>query len=126
MSETEDLVVDLVVDDEFEEELDKVGTNRGKLRRKLADTDPDMARMLNEQTPQQKAWGKMLGKLILAMSNEEIEAAFTWGAAEINDGRDLKPVEKITALFHAVGSLGADDAHYRIIRRMYIKAKTND
>ena len=113
-------------DAEFEKELDKVGTNRGKLRRKMTDSDPELAKVFGEQTPQQIAWGKMLGKLILANSNDEIEAAFTWGAAEINEGIELKPVEKITALFHAMGSLGADDAHYRIIRRMYIKAKTND
>lgn len=123
MAEIEDPVVD---DAEFEDALDKAGTSRGKLRRKLKESDPELAKMLEEQTPAQKAWGKMLGKLILANSNEEIEAAFTWGAAEINDGKELRPVEKITALFHAMGSLGADDAHYRIIRRMYIKAKTND
>lgn len=123
MAEIEDPVVD---DGEFEDALDKAGTSRGKLRRKLKESDPALAKMLEEQTPAQKAWGKMLGKLILANSNEEIEAAFTWGAAEINDGKELRPVEKITALFHAMGSLGADDAHYRIIRRMYIKAKTND
>jgi hypothetical protein len=119
-------VSDLVVDEEFEKELDKVGTARGKLRRKLSDADPELANMMGEQTPQQRAWGKMLGKLIVAMTNEEIEAAFTWGAAEINEGIELKPVEKITALFHAIGSLGADETHYRIIRRMYIKAKMND
>jgi hemoglobin-like flavoprotein len=122
MAETEDMVVD----EEFEAELDKVGSARGKLRRKMIDEDPELAKVFNEQTPAQRAWGKMLGKLILATSNDEVEAAFMWGAAEINEGRELKPVEKITALFHAMGSLGADDAHYRIIRRMYIKAKTND
>ena len=119
-------VEDLVVDKEFEEELDKVGTERGKLRRKVTESDPEMAKLFEEQTPAQRAWGKMLGKLILANSNDEVEAAFTWVAAEINGGRELRSVEKITALFHAMGSLGADDAHYRIIRRMYIKAKTND
>ena len=113
-------------DVEFEEELDKVGTERGKIRRKLAESDPDMAKLLEEQTPAQKAWGRMIGKIILARSNDEIETAFAWGAAEVKEGVALSPTEKITALFHATGSLGADEAHYRIIRRMYIKAKMND
>jgi hypothetical protein len=120
-------VADQGVDDaEFDAELDKVGSSRGKLRRKLSDADPEMARMLEEQTPVQKAWGRMVGKLILARSNDEIEAAFMWGAAEINAGVEFKPVEKITALFHATGSLGCDESHYRMIRRMYVKAKMND
>jgi hypothetical protein len=103
-----------------------VCTARGKLRRKLAEADPAMAKMLEEQTPAQKAWGRMIGKIILARSIDEIEAAFAWGAAEVKEGVALSPTERITALFHATGSMGADEAHYRIIRRMYIRAKMND
>lgn len=114
------------VDQEFEEELDKVGSARGKLRRKMAEDDPELAKALGEMTPEQKAWGRLVGKLIVAGSNDEIENAFSWAAAEMNGNVDLRPAEKIMALFHAMGSLDADEAHYRIIRRMYLKAKMND
>jgi len=113
-------------DAEFEKELDKVGTARGRLRRKLTESDDEMAKMFSEQTEMQKAWGKLIGKIILAKSNDQIEDAFSWWAQEYNGGVQLGNVERITSFFHALASLGCDDAHYRILRRMYVKANTNE
>lgn len=114
------------LDTEFEAELDKVGSNRGKLRRKLEEDNPEFAKAFSEQTPEQKAWGHLLGKLILARSNEMVEDAFTWFEVEHLEGKKLPNIDRMVAFFHAIGSLGCDDSHYRILRRMYIRANTND
>lgn len=121
MAETKELD-----DEEFEKELDKAGSGRGKLRRKLKEQDPEFAKVFEEQTPEQKAWGKLIGKLLLSKSNEDIESAFDWAKTELNDGIDLKYSDKAVALFHAIGSLGVDATHYRMLRRMFIKANTNE
>lgn len=113
-------------DAEFEKELDKVGTARGRLRRKLSEDNPELAKMFEEQTPQQKAWGRLIGKLILARSNAEVEDAFSWFSVEFNEGIELRNQDKAMAFFHAIASNGCDDAHYRILRRMYVKANTNE
>jgi hypothetical protein len=114
------------VDEEFEKELDAAGSGRGKLRRKLKQQDPRLAELYEEQTPAQKAWGRLIGKLILSRSNDEVEAAFDWMRDQADDKVELTNTQKAVALFHAVGSLGVDAAHYRILRRMYIKANTNE
>jgi hypothetical protein len=113
-------------DTEFESELDKVASSRGKLRRKLEADDPEFAKAFSEQTEAQKAWGKLLGKLILSRSNDDVENAFTWFEVEHLEGKTLPNVDRMVAFFHAIGSLGCDDSHYRILRRMYIRANTND
>lgn len=115
-----------VEDAEFEKELDKAGSRRGALRRALERSDPEVSKLFSEMTPEQLAWGKLVGRIILAKSNDEVEDAFTWWKDEFNDGVELRNQEKVMAFFHAVGSLGCDDAHYRILRRMYIKANTNE
>jgi hypothetical protein len=115
-----------VDDEEFEKELDKAGSGRGRLRRKLKEQDPEFAKVFEEQTPEQKAWGKLIGKLLVAKSNDDVEAAFDWVKDEIHDGIELSYTNKAVALFHAIGSLGVDAAHYRMLRRMFIKANTNE
>ncbi len=117
---------DGAVDEEFEAELDKVGSARGRLRRKLEGGNPEFAKAMEEQTPAQKAWGHLLGKLMVSRSNEQVEDSFTWFEVEHLVGKKLPNLDRIVALFHAVGSLGCDDAHYRILRRMYIRANTNE
>lgn len=114
------------IDAEFEEALAAEGSGRGKLRRELEKKDPALAQMFNEQTEAQKAWGLLIGKLIAAKSNDAVEEAFDWWAKEFNSGVDLKYAEKMVAFFHAVGTLGSDGKKYRILRRMYIMANTND
>lgn len=113
-------------DIEFDAALDKVGSARGKLRKKLVEENPDMEKLFSEQTDAQKAWGKLIGKVILSRSNDQLEEVFSWWATEYNGGVQLGNVERITAFFHALASLGCDDAHYRILRRMYVRANTNE
>jgi transposase len=113
-------------DKEFEEELEKAGTKRGSLRRALEKKDPELAKKLLEQTPEQVAWGKLIGMLISAKSNEEVEKAFDWIKDEVGEGVELTNTQKAVAFFHAIASLGVDGAHYRMLRRMYIKANTNE
>lgn len=114
------------IDEEFEGELDKVATERGKLRRKLSDQNPEMAKLFEEQTPEQKAWGRCVGKLIVARSNDQVEDAFKWFEMEALEGKTLPNAERAMGFFHAIASIGCDDAHYRILRRMYVRAITND
>jgi transposase len=114
------------VDKEFEEELDKSGSKRGKLRKKLTEQNPEFVKMFEEQTPEQRAWGKLIGMLILAKSNDQVEEAFEWIRDSTNEGVDLTNTQKAVAFFHAIASLGVDAAHYRMLRRMYIQANTNE
>lgn len=113
-------------DEEFLGELEKVGSERGKLRRKLEEENPELSRLFGEQTEAQKAWGRLVGKIIMARSNDDVERAFDWWAVEYNQGVALGNVERITAFFHALASLGCSDGKYRILRRMYIQAATNE
>jgi len=116
---------DFEKDEEFEENLDAISSGRGKLRRKMQEQNPEFAKVFEEQTPEQRAWGKLIGKLILSKSNDDVESAFDWFSEEIKgDGEkiDLTYAQKMVAMFHAIGSLGIDAAHYRILRQMYVKA----
>jgi hypothetical protein len=115
-----------VVDKDFESDLEKAGSHRGKLRRGLSEKDPELAKLFNEQSDAQRAWGHLIGKIIVAKNIEAIEDAFDWWKVEHGDGIALTNTEKITAFFHALASLGSDDAHYRILRRMFLKANTNE
>ena len=67
-----------VQDKDFDEEVNRIGTARGALRRKLQDENPEMAKMFQELTPAQKAYGQLSGKLMEARSFEDIENAFAW------------------------------------------------
>ena len=91
-------------------------------QRAEAQTDPEFKKLFDEQTPEQKAWGRLIGKIILARSNAQVEEAFDWWAVEHNGGMGLKTQDKVVALFHAIGSLGCDESQYRVLRQMYIKA----
>ena len=113
-------------DEEFESELDKASSARGRLKRKLTEQNPEFAKVFEEQTPEQRAWGKLIGMLILSKSNDDVEKAFDWIRDEINEGVEMTNTQKAVAFFHAIASLGVDGAHYRILRRMYIKANTNE
>jgi transposase len=113
-------------DAEFEKELDASSSARGRLKRKLTEQNPEFAKVFEDQTPEQRAWGKLIGMLILAKSNEQVELAFDWIRDETNEGVEMTNTQKAVAFFHAIASLGVDGAHYRMLRRMYIKANTNE
>jgi hypothetical protein len=83
-----------------------------------------LADSFDEMTPGQRAWGKLVGKLLEATGNEGVELAFDWFAVEHGGGVALQPRERMLALFQAAECLGCDEAHYRLIRRMFIAANT--
>jgi hypothetical protein len=112
-------------DKDFDGELEPI-THRGKLKEELEKSDPKLAELFEEQSDEQKAWGKLIGMLLLSKSNDDVENAFDWTATAINNGVELSNTQKAVAFFHAIASLGVDGAHYRILRRMYIKANTNE
>ena len=113
-------------DREFDAEVEKAKSGRGRLRDALSKQNPELAKLYEEQTPAQRAWGKLIGKLMLARSNDDVEAAFEWAKNEMNENIDLTYTQKAVAFFHAIGSLGIDAAHYRMLRRMFIKANVNE
>jgi len=113
-------------DRELDGILAKKAGGRGRLRKEAEKEGGEFAALFEGQTDAQKAWGRLIGKLMVAKSNEAVEQAFDWWAMEYNKGIALVNAERAVAFFHAVGSLGVDDAHYRILRRMYVKANTNE
>jgi len=113
-------------DAEFEKEIDKRKGGRGRLRDLMKKKDPELAKAFQDMTPAQRAWGQMLGELIQAKSNDDIESAFDEFAEEHNDKIQLTNIERITAFFHALASVDTDDVQYRILRRMFLKAITNE
>ena len=117
---------DVKVDPEFEGLVDKATSKRGRLRRELFKKDPELAKSFMEQSPEQVAWGQLVGKLTDADSNAKVEDAFTWFSNEHNKGIALRNPERIMAFFHALASSGCDDAKYRVIRQMYVKANVAD
>lgn len=111
-------MADIMVDDEIEAR----GSKRDKLRDKMAGKDPKLAELFNEMSPQEKAWGKLVGKLILARSNEQVDDAFTWFKMEMDEEKDLSFTNRALALFHAIASQDMTEATFRILRQMYVRA----
>ena len=105
------------------------GGSRAELRMALAEADDPGVRALAdafaEMTPEQRAWGKLVGKLLEAHGNAEVDSAFSWFEVEHLKGGVLSLRERMLALFQAAESLGCDEAHYRLVRRMYVLANTN-
>lgn len=93
----------------------------GEARKEAEANAPEMFGQLTEA---QRAWGKLIGKIILAESNDDIEDAFTWFAEEHNDKLQLRSQDRMMAFFHALGSISLDERSYREIRQMYLKAKS--
>lgn len=73
-------------------------------------------------TPEQKAHGNLIGKLLNkdCRSYEQIEAAFTWFEQEHNGGVQLDFRHKMLCIFQAAETLGCDQTHYNLIRKMYL------
>jgi hypothetical protein len=89
------------------------------------ESDPALQALANsfsEMTPAQKAWGKLIGKLLESRGSGQVEDSFSWFAVEHNGGAALSPRDRMLALFQAAECLGCEEAHYRLIRRMFILA----
>jgi hypothetical protein len=81
-----------------------------------------LADLFNELTPEQKAHGNLIGKLLDKKTRtfEQIEEAFEWFAHEHNKGIQLDYRHKMLCLFQAAEMLGCDQQHYNLIRKMYL------
>lgn len=117
------------------------GTGRDRLKEELAKEDPKLSDLMHEASPQELAWGKLVGALAecdasgrpSACSNEKIEEIFSKWETEHQDmipgdgqSKRLNTQQRIVALFHAVSVFEFGDKAYRMIRQMYIKAITNN
>lgn len=91
----------------------------GSARQALAE-DKSLAEMFQEMTPEQKAHGKLIGRLLQARGNEAVEAAFTWFEQEHNGGQVLDYRHKMLCIFQAAESLGCSQQEYNLIRKMYL------
>lgn len=112
----------------IEEELEKVGTARGRLRRKLEEVDPEISAAFNELTPKQKMGGELVGKIIAARSWSDIAEAFDWYRVAANEGIDLSSSQKKEAILvaYAHGSPQDKEASVRILGKLYLKAMFSD
>jgi hypothetical protein len=73
-------------------------------------------------TPEEKAHGKLIGKLVNQETRtyQQIEDAFKWFEVEHNNGVQLDYRHKMLCIFQAAELLGCEQTHYNLIRKMYL------
>ncbi len=94
---------------------ERTGTARNALME-----EGDFAEMFKAMTPEEKAHGHLIGKILQSHGNADIEAAFTWFEQEHNKGVQLDYRHKMLTLFQAAETLGCDQPSYNLIRKMYL------
>lgn len=80
----------------------------------------DLKAMFEKSTPEEKAHGKLVGKIIQAHGNVDVEGAWAWFEQEHNKGVQLTYIQKILTLMHATGLLDASQTQYNAIRKMFL------
>ena len=80
----------------------------------------------NKMTPEQKAWGKLVGKLLSVNGNADVEDAFTWFQEEYPNFGELTNRDKCLAMFQAAETMDLNDPSiYRGIRKIFVLMNTN-
>ena len=97
---------------------ERVGTNRAELMEALEERqDYNLREQFKAMSPEQKAVGRLIGKLLNSTGNDDIEKAFAW--AEIEFGMSFSLRDRCLALFQAAESLDLTEATYRGIRKIF-------
>lgn len=115
-------------DEEFEAEVDALLPRKERFIKELlakGDTEKaeELAKMMAPPTEAQADYGKLLRELKDARSLDQIENAFDWWHKKYTVDAPAHNGFKVTAFITSLGSFGGlDDAHYRILRRMFLKA----
>jgi hypothetical protein len=80
----------------------------------------ELQAIFSKMTPEEKAIGKLVGKILQAHSYNEIEAAWAWYEVEFANGVQLTYRQKMLVLFQAAETLDCTQAQYNLIRKMYL------
>lgn len=96
---------------------DRIGSNRSAVMNELEERGDALRDAFAQLTPQQKAYGKLVGKLLASNGNADIESAFSWFEVEFD--MKLSFIERCLALFQAAESLDMTEQTYRGVRKIF-------
>lgn len=96
---------------------DRIGSNRAAMMNELEEQGDALRDAFAAMTPAQKAYGKLVGKLLASNGNVDIENAFNW--FEVEYDIKLSVMERCLALFQAAESLDMTEQTYRGIRKIF-------
>lgn len=91
----------------------------GSIRDTLKE-EAGLEEVFKTMSPEEKSHGKLIGKILASHGNVDIESAFTWFEQEYNGGNPLDWRHKMLTIFQAAETLGCDQEHYNLIRKMYL------
>jgi len=85
--------------------------------------DQKLAQMMQQESPEAKAWGRLVGALVESgIGEKQVETIFSDWEKTYSPDRPLTAREKMTAFMHAMGVIGCDPAQYRATRKIFITA----
>lgn len=106
----------------------RVGSARQAVMEAMADPNSSLHTLQNvwENTSQEeKNAGKLIGKLMQAKGNAQVDAAFNWFELEYNEGVELNPMQKNIALVTTIQHIaGASLDGIRILRKVLVTLNT--
>jgi hypothetical protein len=100
-----------------------IGTKRQQLKEHLDSNHKDVATLYHEMTPEEKAVGKLIGKLLgTGFGFQQVDDAFSWWEIEHNKGEKLHWDRKNIALMETIGTLTsiATEEGYRVLRKILV------
>ena len=99
----------------------RIGTAKDAFLEKLKKQDPELAKSFEGMTPQQRTAGKLIGKLIMARKDRDVDDAFTWYEQEPG-GEKSDYFKKMMAIYVAIEHVGANDqGTYNACRKILLQ-----
>jgi hypothetical protein len=88
--------------------------------RKAVAQDERFAELLEKATPEERAAGRLIGRLMANGSSiKKIDESFAWWEKEFNNGKGLRNIEKALALYQALMHSDISDAGVKILKKFY-------
>jgi len=106
----------------------RIGTGRQALMEAVHNPDfpmPTLREAFDNLSEEERKAGLLIGKLLAAKGNQQVEDAFAWFTLEHNNGEPLTDFSKTLALTSAIQTIvGPNPDGYRVLRQVLVKLNT--
>lgn len=106
----------------------RIGTGRQALMEAVHDPSfpmPTLREAFDNLSDEERKAGLLIGKLLGAKGNQQVEDAFAWFSVEHNNGEPLTDFSKTLALTSAIQTIvGPSPDGYRVLRQVLVKLNT--
>jgi hypothetical protein len=106
----------------------RIGTGRQALMEAVHDPNfpmPTLREAFDNLSDEERKAGLLIGKLLGAKGNQQVEDAFAWFSLEHNDGVPITDFSKTLALTSAIQTIvGPNPDGYRVLRQVLVKLNT--